>query len=137
MSGNDRYLADSYAQGASYWFAVGSLYDAEGADSYSGHHYVQGSAMHLTSAYLFDLAGDDSYTVKVGAAQAIGHDYGVAVLFDRAGDDLYASKDARPGTGSPTDLACLSRGQARTPTPPCPHLVGKIAGCPVTGSFWI
>ena len=99
VSGNDRYLADSYAQGASYWFAVGSLCDADGADTYSGHHYVQGSAMHLTSAYLFDLGGNDSYTVKVGAAQAIGHDYGVAVLFDRAGDDLYASKDARPGTG--------------------------------------
>ncbi len=98
-SGNDIYWSETYGQAASYWFGLGSLYDANGNDSYTAHHYAQGSAMHMTSAYLFDLEGDDAYTLKVGAGQAVGHDYGVGVLLDRAGDDLYASRDARPGSG--------------------------------------
>lgn len=135
VSGNDRYLADSYAQGASYWFAVGSLYDAEGSDTYSGHHYVQASAMHLTSAYLFDLGGDDSYTVKVGAAQGIGHDYGVSLLFDRAGDDLYASKDARPGTGVANGLGLFIEGAGIDTYTALPAFGREDRGMPSYGLF--
>lgn len=106
--GDDHYLGETYCQAASYWYSLGSLYDVRGNDSYTAHHYAQASAMHLTSAFLFDLAGHDAYLVKYGAAQAIGHDYGVAWLFERSGGDIYASRDARPGTGVANGLGvCL------------------------------
>lgn len=100
LGGDDHYLAETYAQAASYWYSLGSLYDGSGSDLYSADHYAQASAMHATSAYLFDLAGDDRYVLQVGAGQAIGHDDGVALLLDRSGDDVYAGKDSRPGTGN-------------------------------------
>lgn len=100
LDGDDSYLGETYQQASSYWLALGSLYDAKGNDSYNGYHYCQSSAMHLTGAYLFDLAGDDSYAVKVGAAHAIGHDYGTAFFLDRSGNDLYASRDSNPSIGT-------------------------------------
>lgn len=109
-AGRDNYLAETYAQAASYWFAVGSLYDKSGNDTYKGHHYVQSSAMHMTSAYLFDLAGEDSYTTQYGAAQAIGHDYGLAFLLDRSGNDVYASRDARPATAIANGVGIFLEG---------------------------
>lgn len=98
--GDDYYLAETFAQGAAYWFSLASLLDVAGNDTYSGHHYVQSSSMHFGGAYLFDLAGDDSYTTKFGASHAIGHDYGVAMLVDRAGNDIYVARDSTPGIGN-------------------------------------
>lgn len=119
-AGRDSYLAETYAQAASYWFGLGSLYDLNGNDLYRAHHYAQGSAMHLTGAYLFDLGGDDAYVTQWGAAQGIGHDYGVAMFLDRAGDDVYASRDARPGTGVSNGLGIFldSAGIDRYATTP-------------------
>jgi len=105
LSGQDSYLADTYAQGASYWFALGTLFDQTGNDTYSGYHYCQASAMHISGAYLFDLAGDDGFLVKFGAAHSIGHDYGVAFFLDRSGDDVYAARDSNPGVGNANGLA--------------------------------
>lgn len=99
LGGDDHYLAETYAQAASYWFSTSSLYDANGNDTYTGHHYIQASAMHCCSSYLFDLDGSDAYVAKVGASLAIGHDYGVAFFLDRAGDDLYTARDSTPGVG--------------------------------------
>lgn len=105
LGGHDNYIGETYCQAASYWFSIGSLYDAGGNDTYVAYHYAQASAMHMTAAYLFDLGGDDAYICKLGACQAIGHDYGVAFLLDRSGMDLYASHDSRPATGSANGLA--------------------------------
>lgn len=109
-AGEDWYLGGVYSQAASYWLAVGSIYDASGNDVYSAHYYSQASAMHLCGSYLFDLAGDDFYAVKVGAAHAIGHDYGNAFLLDRAGDDSYASRDSNPGVGTANGTAVFVDG---------------------------
>ncbi len=109
-SGDDLYQGETYQQAASYWYALGTLFDADGNDTYTGHHYCQSSAMHATAAYLFDLSGDDAYTVKVGAAHAIGHDYGVAVLLDRKGDDVYTSRDSTPGIGNANGLGLFIDG---------------------------
>lgn len=108
--GDDFYQGETYQQAASYWFALGTLYDANGNDTYSGYHYCQASAMHSSAAYLFDLSGDDGYIVKVGAAHAIGHDYGVAFFLDRAGDDTYASRDSTPGIGNANGLGVFIDG---------------------------
>lgn len=120
LSGQDHYLAETYAQAASYWFATSSLYDASGNDSYTGHHYVQASAMHCCSSYLFDLDGSDAYVTKVGASLAIGHDYGVAFFLDRAGDDLYTARDSTPGVGVANGLGIFvdSGGIDRYDGPP-------------------
>ncbi|MBL8059996.1 MAG: hypothetical protein JNK63_04685 [Chthonomonas sp.] len=118
--GDDAYLAETYAQAASYWFGLGVLWDRSGHDQYSAYHYAQSSAMHLTAAYLFDLAGDDAYSLKFGAGHAIGHDYGVAVLLDRAGNDVYAARDSNPSTGNANGLGLFvdSAGDDRYAGPP-------------------
>ncbi len=100
LNGNDAYIADTYAQGASYWLSIGSLFDGGGHDTYTAYHYAQSSAMHSTAAFLFDLAGDDIYGVKFGASHAIGHDYSVAFLMDRSGNDSYFSRSSQPGLGN-------------------------------------
>jgi hypothetical protein len=109
-SGDDVYIGETYHQAASYWYSLGTLFDGGGNDTYTGHHYCQASAMHATAAFLFDLGGDDGYIVKVGAAHAIGHDYGVALLLDREGDDVYASRDSTPGLGNANGLGVFVDG---------------------------
>jgi hypothetical protein len=118
--GDDAYVAETYAQAASYWYSLGSLGDLAGKDTYRGYHYCQSSAMHATAAYLLDFSGDDSYIDNFGAAHAIGHDYGVAVLFDRAGNDVYAGRDSRPGIGNANGLGLFMdvEGEDRYSGPP-------------------
>jgi hypothetical protein len=115
LAGDDAYIAETYAQAASYWYSIGTLLDASGHDSYTASHYAQASAMHATSAFLFDLKGDDLYSVRLGACHAIGHDDGVAVLLDRAGNDTYAARDSRPGIGNANGLGLFveSEGEDR------------------------
>jgi len=129
-AGNDVYSGDTYAQAASYWFGVGSLGDLEGGDLYSAHHYAQASAMHACFAFLYDAAGEDTYAVKVGAAHAIGHDYGVAVLVDQGGDDTYTSRDSTPGIGSANGLGVFveSAGNDRYHGPPGRGLAARGSG---------
>lgn len=119
-AGDDAYLAETYAQAASYWFGLGVLYDRSGNDTYVAYHYAQSSAMHLTAAYLFDLAGDDAYSMKFGAGHAIGHDYGVAVLLDRAGNDVYSARDSNPSVGNANGLGLFvdAAGDDRYSGPP-------------------
>ena len=133
-SGDDFFLGETYHQGASYWYGLGSLYDRSGNDSYIGHHYCQSSAMHACAAYFFDLDGHDGYLVKVGAAHAIGHDYGVAFLLDRAGDDIYASRDTTPGLGNANGLGVFieAGGIDRYQGPP-----GKGNGARGSGSLGV
>lgn len=118
--GDDHYLAETYAQGASYWYGLGALWDKSGHDTYSAYHYAQASAMHCTAAFLFDLAGDDAYALKFGAGHAIGHDYGVAVLLDRAGSDVYSARDSNPSVGNANGLALFvdAAGDDRYAGPP-------------------
>jgi len=120
LSGADTYIADTYAQGASYWFSAGSLFDAGGHDTYTAYHYAQSSAMHMTSAFLFDLAGDDVYAMKFGASHAIGHDYSVAFLLDRQGNDNYFSRSSQPGLGNANGVGIFldAAGDDRYQGPP-------------------
>ncbi|HVL39071.1 MAG TPA: hypothetical protein VM328_06740, partial [Fimbriimonadaceae bacterium] len=130
LKGDDAYIAETYAQAASYWYSIGSLFDGEGHDTYTGYHYVQGSAMHVTASYLFDLAGDDAYVVKYGAAHAIGHDYGVGFLLDRSGNDIYAGRDSRPGIGNANGLGIFidGAGEDRYHGPPGAANPGRGSG---------
>lgn len=103
-SGDDAYIAETYAQGSGRQNGLGSLGDLEGRDTYRGHHFSQGSGEKSGSGYLIDLSEDDSYIVSVGASHGCGQDYGVGVLFDRSGNDVYAGRESRPGLGNANGL---------------------------------
>jgi hypothetical protein len=99
LGGHNVYHGGMYCQGASYWFAFGALMDDGGYNTYIADYYSQAAAMHLTAAYLIDLKGDDIFSVRAGAMQGIGHDYGVAMLFNREGNDIYSGMYSTPGVG--------------------------------------
>jgi hypothetical protein len=89
QSGNDLYLADYFAQGASYYHGLGILSDMKGDDTYIAGRYAQGAGIHSSAGVLIDHAGNDFYYSSFGVSQGVGHDYGVGFLHDRDGDDHY------------------------------------------------
>ena len=87
--GNDKYTAEVYAQGSSYWFSAGFLVDKKGNDVYTASEYAQGAGIHLSVGCLLDFEGDDHYYSKYGPSQGEGHDLAVGWLWDGDGDDVY------------------------------------------------
>jgi len=88
-SGSDIYVADYFAQGASYFYGTGILNDLSGDDRYVAGRYAQGAGIHSSVGILLDRQGNDVYYASFGVAQGVGHDYGVGFLGDDAGDDYY------------------------------------------------
>lgn len=88
-SGQDYYNGGVFAQGTSYWYALGMLYDGEGNDFYNATQYAQGAGIHLAIGILIDRAGDDHYFSRFGPAQGQGHDFSVGMLIDKRGNDSY------------------------------------------------
>jgi len=87
--GNDTYIADYFAQGASYYYGLGILDDRAGDDQYLSGRYSQGAGIHSSIGVLIDRRGNDFYYASFGVAQGMGHDYGVGYLEDDRGDDRY------------------------------------------------
>ena len=106
VAGEDRYVADVYGQGASYWYATGLLLDLAGNDTYQAHQYCQGAGIHLSSGALVDFAGNDTYTAHA-ICQGAAHDYAVGLLIDRAGDDTYTGATTAQGSALNTSVAML------------------------------
>lgn len=88
-NGDDTYLADYFAQGASYYYGIGILNDTAGNDNYISGRYSQGAGIHSSVGILADEKGNDFYYSSFGVAQGMGHDYGVGFLEDDEGDDNY------------------------------------------------
>ncbi|HEX7321279.1 MAG TPA: HEAT repeat domain-containing protein [bacterium] len=88
-SGNDKYIAEVYAQASSYWFALGMLLDEQGNDLYCAAQYSQGAGIHFSVGGLLDLEGDDHYFSRFGPSQGEGHDLGIGWLLDKDGNDVY------------------------------------------------
>ena len=88
-SGNDTYMADYFAQGASYYYGIGILNDLSGDDRYIAGRYAQGAGIHSSVGVLLDSGGNDFYYASFGVAQGMGHDYGAGFLEDSGGDDYY------------------------------------------------
>lgn len=88
-AGNDSYMADYFAQGASYYYGIGVLNDLSGDDRYIAGRYAQGAGIHSSAGVLLDQAGNDFYYAFFGVAQGMGHDYGVGFFEDGQGDDYY------------------------------------------------
>ena len=106
LKGNDRYTADVYGQGASYWYSVGLLLDAEGDDVYRAYQYCQGAGIHLSLGALIDWGGDDHYSAE-HICQGGAHDYSVGLLIDRAGDDTYDGMTTAQGAAINNSFALL------------------------------
>lgn len=87
--GDDIYVADYFAQGASYYYGLGILNDISGDDQYISGRYSQGAGIHSSVGVLIDQKGNDFYYASFGVAQGLGHDFGVGFLEDDAGDDNY------------------------------------------------
>ncbi len=106
LAGNDRYLAEVYGQGVSYYYSAGFLLDGAGHDRYDVHHYGQGCGIHLSLGLLVDFAGDDRY-VGGTLAQGAAHDFAVGGLLDRGGDDTYIATRHAQGHGMNNALGWL------------------------------
>ncbi|MGA2221414.1 MAG: hypothetical protein ABSH21_06495 [Verrucomicrobiia bacterium] len=106
LKGDDRYIADVYGQGASYWYSVGLLLDAEGNDFYQAYQYCQGAGIHLSSGALIDWSGDDQYSAYA-ICQGAAHDYSVGMLIDRAGNDRYDAVSTAQGSAINNSFAML------------------------------
>ncbi|MBI5848867.1 MAG: PDZ domain-containing protein [Nitrospirae bacterium] len=89
QKGNDRYIADYFAQGASYYYGLGILRDLSGDDQYLSGRYSQGAGIHSSIGFLLDEGGNDSYYASFGVAQGLGHDFGIGVLEDSGGNNRF------------------------------------------------
>ncbi len=107
VAGNDRYAADIYGQGASYWFSLGLLIDDDGNDTYVLGHYGQGAGIHLSAGMLLERAGQDLYYDEYGVGIGGAHDYAVGFLVDRGGDDHYAGSGGSQGGSLSNSVAML------------------------------
>jgi HEAT repeat protein len=106
LKGNDRYIADVYGQGASYWYSTGLLLDQEGDDVYRAYQYCQGAGIHLSSGALIDWGGNDQYSAE-HICQGAAHDYSVGILLDRAGNDIYDGSTTAQGAAINNSFALL------------------------------
>jgi hypothetical protein len=88
--GDDTYIADYFAQGASYYYGLGILNDMAGDDQYLSGRYSQGAGIHSSVGILIDQKGNDFYYSSVGVAQGMGHDFGVGFFEDDGGHDHYS-----------------------------------------------
>ncbi len=95
MAGNDIYMAESFAQGGSHWYAYGGLYDMEGDDIYSGGIFSQGGAAMNSHAIFKDEYGNDNYSNKVRPAEAAVFSSGI--FCDDNGDDNYSAEGDAAG----------------------------------------
>ncbi len=98
--GNDRYIADVYAQGCGYWYSLGVLIDEKGNDVYSAHIYGQGSGVHLAAGILFDGGGNDAFSLLDGVGLGGGHDLSLGILINaNIGNDAYQGSGITMGSG--------------------------------------
>lgn len=104
--GNDYYIADIFAQGASYWYGLGAIVDGAGNDAYVAYQYVQGSGVHIALGTLIDMSGNDNYVAK-GVSQGCGHDLAFGALYDASGDDSYVAFDLSQGVGNANGIGLL------------------------------
>ncbi len=94
VSGNDRYEAGIFAQGAGYWQGTGILSDGSGNDRYDPFWYAQGSAAHFAVGILADYlsltaltSGTANTTKRCAEKRATAETIGI--MIDAGGRDNY------------------------------------------------
>jgi HEAT repeat protein len=117
--GSDAYTADTYAQGAAWWFGGGLLFDRAGDDQYQAGQYSQGAGGFLGVGMLLDEAGIDRYSAAE-RAQGFGLERGIGLLRDAAGDDRYSADRLAQGAAMSSGIA-LALDLAGADTYVCPE----------------
>ncbi len=107
IQGDDEYIADYFAQGASYYYSLGILDDHSGNDQYFSGRYTQGAGIHSSVGVLIDRVGNDRYYASVGVGQGMGHDFGAGFLEDDGGDDQYYGGTLVQGAATNESLGIL------------------------------
>jgi hypothetical protein len=105
--GDDVYIADYFAQGASYYYGLGILDDQAGNDQYISGRYSQGAGIHSSIGILIDSAGNDFYYSSAGAGQGMGHDFGIGFLEDDAGENYFHGGPLVQGASTNGSLGIL------------------------------
>ncbi|MFA6572051.1 MAG: hypothetical protein WCT77_12535, partial [Bacteroidota bacterium] len=94
--GNDSYVAETFAQGAGYYYGLGALLDLKGNDSYYARQRAQATGDYQGIGVLMDSEGNDEYSA-LGESQGFASNASFAMLIDEKGSDYYK-------LGLPTDF---------------------------------
>jgi len=112
-SGIDHYAAESFSQGASYYFGLGLFNDNNGDDEYNAISHSQGYAAHYSLAGFFERTGDDTYNVqspkdKITQIIGGGRDFSVGLFLEYNGDDTYHFGNRSAGIGDINGFGLLA-----------------------------
>jgi len=114
LAGNDRYVAQVFAQGAGYHEGLGLLVDAGGSDHFEAAWYAMGAAAHDAAGVLVKLGrGDDRYRATHSTSLGAAHDGSLAVFVDEAGDDDYGLGDLGLAASHEDGIALFVDGGGR------------------------
>lgn len=111
-SGTDKYKANSFSQGASYYFGLGVFLDKEGDDTYNAISHSQGYAAHYSLASFIEKSGNDNYNCdtdidKITQIIGGGRDNSVGLFYDKNGDDTYFFGNRSAGIGDMNGIGVL------------------------------
>lgn len=106
LGGDDRYVAQVFAQGVGYYEGLGLLVDSGGSDHFDAAWYAMGAAAHKGAGVLLKRgAGDDSYRASHSIALGAAHDFSVGVFLDEGGNDRYEAGDLGLGAAHDNSTA--------------------------------
>jgi hypothetical protein len=111
LSGDDRYEAQVFAQGAGYRGGLGILLDGGGKDHMSAAWYALGAGAHEAIG-IFIARGndDDKYVVSHSTSFAAAHDGAMALFIEEGGDDAYELGNLGFGAVSESGFALFIDG---------------------------
>ena len=106
--GDGTFIADYFAQGASYYYGVGILDNRGGNNRYIAGRYAQGAGIHTAVGVLINRGGKSRYFASVGVSQGMGHDYGVGFLQDDKGENEFQGGGLVQGAATKGGLGILA-----------------------------
>jgi hypothetical protein len=105
-AGRARFVAEYFAQGASYWLGLGALVNDANNGRYLARRYAQGAGIHLSVGILWAGGGDNLFS-SWGVSQGCGHDFAVGILASGPGNDTYLSTWLSQGAASSDGIGLL------------------------------
>lgn len=90
FDGDDRYVAQVFAQGAGFFEGAGVLVDGGGSDVFEAAWYGMAAAAHRAAGVLISRGdGDDVYRASHSTSIGAAHDRSLAFFIDEGGNDRY------------------------------------------------
>ncbi len=111
LAGDDRYVAQVFAQGTGFHEGLGMLVDGGGTDAFEATWYAMGAAAHSAAGVLLALgSGGDRYRATHSTSLGAAHDRSVAAFVDEGGDDDYTLGDLGLGASHDDGVAVFVDG---------------------------